>query len=88
MCIRASIPCGHVSAAPGRVPFHREEVEAAVRAVHVELFREVREVTPGARSLSLARDEIHVAARTLVEAFPSRHRLTSSQLLNTAAAFR
>ena len=35
-----------------RVPFHREEVEAAVRAVDVQLFRQVGAVTPRARSLS------------------------------------
>src|SRR5512132_4713368 len=56
-----------------RVPLHREEVEPALGAEHVQLGREIGAVTPGARTLAFARGEVVPATRTLIKAFPPRH---------------
>ncbi len=57
----------------GRVALHREEVEAAGVAEHVQLLGEVGALAPGARATPLARRDVEPAARALREAFPSRH---------------
>src|SRR5581483_6160327 len=57
----------------GRVPFHREEVEAAVGTEDVEILRQVRTVPPRTASLSLARRDVEPAARARPEPFPSGH---------------
>src|SRR5512132_2050918 len=57
----------------GRVPFHGEEVEAALIAEDVQPLGQVGAVPPTARSLSLAAREVEPTSRTLAESFPPRH---------------
>lgn len=59
--------------APG-IALPREEVEPAVRTVHIEGLGEIRAVAPCAGSLALAGGDVVTAAGALPEAFPPTHR--------------
>ena len=72
----------------GRVPLHRDEVEPALVAEHVQLLRNVGALTPGAGTLTFSRGEVIRALRAWTELLPTVQRPRHLGLLSLSTLGR